>query len=190
MRLALKLHPHSVCDAIRAFVVDVARAGANDLILAYDIEGEIEELSLPPAHVGHRADELWKHTCFEAFVKPAGADAYVELNLAPSGDFAAYRFGGYRAGMALAENVEPVALATESRPSRRAKIGRGKRDAWYQRRVTWHVPDFSSGALALSAVVEEANGRTSYWALDHPPGAPDFHHPACFAGELPAPETP
>ncbi|HZF44227.1 MAG TPA: hypothetical protein VEZ48_12550 [Sphingomonadaceae bacterium] len=41
--------------------------------------------------------------------------------------------------------------------------------------------------LALSAVIEESAGRKSYWALAHPPGAPDFHHPACFAAELPAP---
>ena len=26
----------------------------------------------------------------------------------------------------------------------------------------------------------------SYWALAHPPGKPDFHHPDCFALELPA----
>jgi hypothetical protein len=34
-------------------------------------------------------------------------------------------------------------------------------------------------------VIEERNGRKSYWALAHPPGEPDFHHPACFALELP-----
>ena len=38
--------------------------------------------------------------------------------------------------------------------------------------------------LGLSAVIEEANGRKSYWALAHPPGKADFHHADCFA-ELP-----
>lgn len=187
LRLPLKLHPDFVCDAIRAFEVDVARASANGLVLTYDIEGEVEDLSLPHARVGNRADELWRHTCFEAFVKPAGAEAYVELNLAPSGDFAAYRFDGYRAGMAPAYDIAPSAVETESRPSRGKKIGRGKRNGWYQRRVTWHVPGLSSTALGLSAVIIEAGGRTSYWALAHPPGAPDFHHPACFAARLPPP---
>jgi len=30
--------------------------------------------------------------------------------------------------------------------------------------------------LAVSAVIEELDGRISYWALAHPPGKPDFHH--------------
>jgi hypothetical protein len=46
---------------------------------------------------------------------------------------------------------------------------------------------FSTGRIGLSAVIEEKNGMKSYWALAHPAGKPDFHHPACFAAELPAP---
>jgi hypothetical protein len=42
----------------------------------------------------------------------------------------------------------------------------------------------------LCAVIEERDARLSYWALAHPPGRPDFHHPACFAATLPAPELP
>ena len=44
--------------------------------------------------------------------------------------------------------------------------------------------------LGLSAVIEETDGTKSYWALRHPPGEkPDFHHPDCFAIELPAPSA-
>ena len=42
--------------------------------------------------------------------------------------------------------------------------------------------------IALSAVIEETDGTKSYWALRHPPGAPDFHHPDCFALTLEAPD--
>jgi hypothetical protein len=35
--------------------------------------------------------------------------------------------------------------------------------------------------LAVSSVIEAADGRCSYWALRHPPGRPDFHHPDGFA---------
>jgi hypothetical protein len=38
--------------------------------------------------------------------------------------------------------------------------------------------------LGLSAVLEEADGGKSYWALTHPHGKPDFHHADCFALEL------
>lgn len=43
--------------------------------------------------------------------------------------------------------------------------------------------------IALSAVIEEKDGTKSYWALRHPPGKPDFHHPDCFALTLEAPEA-
>ncbi|MGH8770025.1 MAG: hypothetical protein ACREV2_02415, partial [Burkholderiales bacterium] len=38
--------------------------------------------------------------------------------------------------------------------------------------------------LALTAVIEDENGKLSYWALEHPPGKPDFHHQVAFALEL------
>jgi hypothetical protein len=36
-------------------------------------------------------------------------------------------------------------------------------------------------------VIEEKSGLLSYWALKHPPGKPDFHHPDAFALEVEAP---
>jgi hypothetical protein len=36
-------------------------------------------------------------------------------------------------------------------------------------------------ALGLAAVIEEQDGALSYWALRHPAGTPDFHHPEAFA---------
>ena len=44
--------------------------------------------------------------------------------------------------------------------------------------------------IGVSAVIEETDGPKSYWALAHPPGDPDFHHPDCFALEFPAAERP
>ena len=53
------------------------------------------------------------------------------------------------------------------------------------------LPDLPPAALklGLSAVIEEIDGTKSYWALAHAPGPPDFHHPDCFALQLPAPEA-
>jgi hypothetical protein len=42
--------------------------------------------------------------------------------------------------------------------------------------------------MNLAAVIEEASGVKSYWALAHRADQPDFHDPACFVAELPAPE--
>jgi hypothetical protein len=41
--------------------------------------------------------------------------------------------------------------------------------------------------LALAAVIEDHRGQLSYWALEHPVGKPDFHHPDGFTIELRAP---
>jgi hypothetical protein len=40
--------------------------------------------------------------------------------------------------------------------------------------------------MGLTAVIEEADGTRSFWALAHPPGEPDFHHPDCILLELPS----
>ena len=47
------------------------------------------------------------------------------------------------------------------------------------------LPWDRTGELGISAVIEEQDGRLSYWALAHPPGKPDFHHRDCFALRLP-----
>jgi hypothetical protein len=46
------------------------------------------------------------------------------------------------------------------------------------------LPRDAQWRLGLSALIEETSGRKSCWALTHPPGKPDFHHPDCFAHEF------
>jgi len=46
------------------------------------------------------------------------------------------------------------------------------------------LPRKSLWRLGLSAVIEEKNGRKSYWALMHPAGKPDFHYADCFVHEF------
>ena len=51
------------------------------------------------------------------------------------------------------------------------------------------LPGDSSMRLALSAVIEETDGRLSYWALTHPAERPDFHHPDGFVLQLVRPDV-
>ena len=51
-----------------------------------------------PQAAGQRRDELWTTTCFEAFLAIPDQPGYWEINLAPNGDWALYRFEGYRSG--------------------------------------------------------------------------------------------
>ncbi|HSG34315.1 MAG TPA: DOMON-like domain-containing protein, partial [Sphingomonadaceae bacterium] len=131
-----------------------------------------------PAFAGKgRADGLWQTTCFEAFLMPEGGLAYVELNLSPSERWAAYDFDDYRAGMREREFPRE--------PDCTMRIGSSF--AIFDAAIPASgLPGVPCG-LGLSAVIEEEGGVLSYWALAHPEGKPDFHHPACFAATLPAP---
>jgi len=178
MRQALKLHPDSTCDAVTSIEVEVARPRPGQLVLHYVVSGAIGDLRLPPQGEPARSDELWQHSCFEAFVGAPPDAGYCEFNFAPSTRWAAYRFDGYRRGMRDATELKPPRIETRSADGR------------YELRASLdglaELPADAPWQLGLSAVIEEANGRKSYWALAHPPGKADFHHPDSFAHQLPA----
>jgi hypothetical protein len=170
MRLALKLHPDSICEAVSGIEVEVAQPASGRLALLYVVSGRIGDLVIPPPAPPGPTDGLWQRTCFEAFL--GRGDGYVELNFSPSTQWAAYRFDSYRAGMAEAQIGRPE---IRTRPS----------EDIYELEASLAQPLSGPVQLALSAVIEEANGRKSYWALAHPPGKADFHHPDSFAHRLP-----
>ena len=175
MRVALKLHPDSVCDAVTSIEVHAERT-ADGVSLHYRLNGDLGNVLMPPLAAGRR-DELWRHTCFEAFLRTA--NPYYEFNLSPSCEWAAYRFDKYRERMTLAALDSPriAVVGTDGFASGMSLDLNGIAD----------LPADTIWRIGLSAVIEEANGRLSYWALAHPPGKPDFHHPDCFALELPPP---
>lgn len=162
-------HPASPDSPVKRISVEVARAGDAAVIL-YTATGDMSAIALPAPAGPARRDELWRATCFELFTSRVGQDGYREWNFAPGGAWAAYRFDGYRTGMRDADVTAPV-IVTEPAEGR-LRIA-----------VTVSV---SNGPLqiGLSAVIRDTDGGTSYWALAHPPGKPDFHHADCFATEL------
>ena len=48
------------------------------------------------------------------------------------------------------------------------------------------LPASAPWDVGLTAVIEEAGGRVSYWALKHAPAGPDFHHADGFTYHLAA----
>jgi len=178
MRQALKLHPDSLCFAATRIEVDVARPHAGALVLHYFVTGKIDDVRMPPVTAAARSDELWQHTCFEAFLRAAPGAAYYEFNFAPSTQWAAYRFSGYRSGMRVASGISAPRIEVQSSPACCTLQASLELD---------RLPDLPRDALwqlGLSAVIEETSGRKSYWALAHPPGKADFHHSDCFAHEF------
>lgn len=173
--LLLKLHPASRCDAVAAIDVTVERDGANGLRLRYQVTGALGDLRLPPEAPPARVDALWRSTCFEAFVREGEGPAYFEFNFASSTAWAAYRFAAYRRDRENVGEIAPPAIVVRREP-RVLQLETELRALRLAENARWRI--------GLSAVIEETNGRLSYWALTHPPGKPDFHHPDCFALEL------
>jgi hypothetical protein len=172
---ALACHPDAACPPAVAHLAAAAeRRTDQSLILSYALTGDLDRLALPLPGPAARADGLWRHTCFEAFVAGAGTRAYCEFNFAPAGAWAAYAFSGYRQGMA------PLAIAAPGMAWRRTPDR-------LELEVLLPCDALPPGPLrlGLSAVIEAADARLSYWALRHPPGRPDFHHADAFALELP-----
>ena len=64
------------------------------------------------------ATQLWRHTCFEAFIAVEGQPAYHEFNFAPSGEWTVYAFSGYRDGGPLADEMMRPHIAVRSTDSR------------------------------------------------------------------------
>lgn len=127
--------------------------------MRFILDADFERLRIPPRRLPLRRDGLWRHACFEVFVAKR-FPAYEEYNFSPSREWAAYAFSSYR------------------------KRGREwiARPRWNGRVAT--VAARGSLKIGLAAVIEEKSGALSYWALRHPPGPPDFHHPRGFALEL------
>ncbi len=160
--------------------MSVARQGSRALDLRYLVKGNIGDIALPLKVAPQRANELWRRTCFEAFVRAGSAERYYEFNFSPSHEWAAYRFDAYRSGMKPGSDMPP--------PQQEAETS----DDAYELRVLLNLdlltelPADESWRVGLSAVIEETSGEKFYFALAHPKGAPDFHHKDCFAMEIPA----
>jgi len=180
MRRPLRRHPDTPCPAVSRIEVGAERAVDGRLVLRFVVAGETGALRIPAATAPARADALWRHTCFEAFVRKPAEASYYEFNLAPSRQWAAYRFDDYRQGMRLASGFGAPSIEVQAEPGCFTLL------ATLEMATLPGVPRDEPWQLGLSAVIEEMSGRTSYWALAHPPGRPDFHHGDCFAIALAA----
>lgn len=174
--LALVPHRDHPPLGVREISVTPGPIRDNWLQLRWRIEGA-GALVVPPFAGRGRADGLWRTTCFELFIAAGEGGGYCEFNLSPSERWAAYDFSGYREGMA--ERAMPRDAACGLR-------GSGDLVIFDAALPLAGLPPLPA-RCGLCAVVEEEGGRISYWALAHPPGKADFHHPACFAATLAAP---
>ncbi len=184
VRQICRLHPfESQLQPELRLVAEVLwlETGAFELIFNIQSETEVTALSdlrihssesFPNAQRDQRHDNLWRHTCFEAFFGEPNSEQYWELNVAPSGQWNLYRFNGYRSGgqeeLAV---VTPTVSWSQGERECRCTIQLNLKPWWTE----LQLPE-----LAITAVLENQAGQLSYWALQHPGDKPDFHDRRSF----------
>ncbi len=169
----VELIPHPTCQpAFPAGLAVAFERQGDHLWLRFILDGDLDRIVWPDEAEAGRADDLWKTTCFEAFV--AGQAGYGEFNLSPSGQWASYRFDAYRDGMRPADETATV-----------LGLDGGTDHVALEARIM--LPR-DAERLGLSAVIETRDGAKTYWALAHSSDSPDFHHPETFTLALPAAE--
>ena len=175
----LVMHPASRSGAVQYVGVAIGRDAPGALRISWRIAGEISRLRLPAAAMPLRADGLWQHSCFEAFLRADDADSYHEFNFAPSRAWAAYRFTDRRSG-----RTSPVMTPPAIQDERAA-------DSFGLHAVlpVGELPELARASTiqtGIAAIIEDEHGALSYWALAHAAREPDFHDPATFTLALPA----
>lgn len=178
VEFSLSRHPSCLPDPLTSLKVR-ASWQKNDLQLIFTLEGDHATLKWPATENPARTDNLWEQTCFEVFFFTQDG-AYYEVNLSPSSRWAAYHFTDYRQGQSDADLPAPRIMMqpSESGPME------------LQSKLDLHglagLDPSQPLQIGLSAVIETRSGQKTYWALAHPGERPDFHHPDCFIGQIPA----
>ena len=170
----LRCHPSPRPETVRAIAVLARRSASAELQMTFRLDGDIPRIRVPAPGPPRIATQLWRHTCFEAFIAVEGQTAYHEFNFAPSGEWAVYAFRGYRNGGPVANEVMRPQIAASSTGSRL------ELDALVRLDGLSAIHPRASLRIGLSAVIEASDGL-SYWALRHRADKPDFHDADGFA---------
>ena len=171
----LLCHPATPCAALDALEVSIEPGATGSLVLRYRGQGRPAALLIPSPRPAGPADNLWQHTCCEAFVAAPDNKSYREFNFSPSNQWAVYDFAacrerdaGYSPPDAPRITMQPLADGFELT----AELGPAL------------LPADNTLRLGLSAVIEMADGSKSYWALAHCAAQPDFHRRDSFTLSL------
>jgi hypothetical protein len=176
--MELRRHPNSPPSPVEKIEIIAGHLANGKLSLVFNVTGDIPRLRIPGPGEPTRADGLWQHTCFEAFVRSPRGEEYFELNLAPSGQWAAYRFDRYRSGRRPADVPEPR-IASHGMAFVLGLV------AGVDLGALPELAPWETWRAGIAAVIEADDGSLSHWALAHPADTPDFHHPDGFVLELP-----
>lgn len=173
--LALRPHPASLAAGPGSVTASARLETGGSLVLAYRLAWEAGWLRIPVVPASGRHHNLWHHTCLEAFLQAPGQAGYHEFNFSPAGAWAAYRFSGFRQGMADLPLSGPPALRIDQGPGQLTVECRLPPDA---------LPG-EEFRVGLTAILEDREGVLHFWALSHPAARPEFHDQRGFVLHLP-----
>ena len=171
MNVAWPLVPHPLTSSQLPVSVMAGLQVAGDGVIefCFEIRGAIDRIRRPTRQPAERRDELWRHTCFEAFIALADGSSYVEHNWSPSGAWALYAFSDYRRRL-----PDPAVCAPRIVIDWRDDVilcrARPEPTSWPSR----------IGAVGLAVVIEAVDGAILYHAIRHPRATPDFHDAGGF----------
>lgn len=148
------------------------------LRLSYRLRGD--NILFPARTISGPADELWQHTCCEAFIGAVDTAEYREFNFSPSGQWAAYRFTEYRVRDTDFQPADAPQISIDQAPDGELRL-----TALLPRAV---LPAGDELQLSLSCVIEHSDQGKTYWALEHCAAQPDFHQRLSFTLPLKAPK--
>jgi hypothetical protein len=167
----------------------------NILHLSYSLTGKLDDIFLPPASMTpSRKDELWKTTCFEFFLAIKDQPHYWEFNMSSSGDWNVYYMDAYRR-VGFREETSIEELACEVQNTRASKDPQTEPSGYEAGIIHLNatvdlnsiVPQNQLLEFGITAIIQTANGKETYWALVHPAPFADFHLRESFILELAEP---
>ncbi|MDH5580712.1 MAG: DOMON-like domain-containing protein [Bdellovibrionales bacterium] len=149
----------------------------NQLWLTIEIEGDLDQIFLPPTKGAPRREEkLWETTCFELFMGEEGNPHYFEFNISPAGDWNVFEFTQYRKGPEPVKDIFSPSIDRQIVNPHHIKYAIG-------------IPLFNEvkflKKIGISAVIKTLSGQLQYFALTHPREVADFHDPRSFTLDLP-----
>lgn len=159
MKVRLTPLPH-IADFTVSAELDLRE---DHLLLKYSLSGDISEVSLD----GSECEELWRHTCFELFIRDREGSGYEEINCAPDGRFTRTWLSDYR-------EVHSVKEFHPLPKMRSGSIG------GFECEIYFFDLDVSNREISVAVITADQSGTRRFWGVNHFGETPDFHHEENF----------
>lgn len=172
MSKLISFHSTPLTEALKISATSL-RLTPQVIELEFRLEGALQSIRWGDSNstLPQRKDELWKGTCFEAFLSLSTdpSEPYYEINCSPHGDWNIYHFDSYRQGMIAAPDLQVELVKQAILPER----------AVFAIQIRGPLPT-DPLLTGLTAVVQFLDSTVSYWALQHSQKKADFHDKTTF----------